>query len=87
MTDSTLHDNIADIEHTAADPATDEYMRLFELVDDEVQAGTKHLEALLLQPNRDTRVTALVSWASQTQKTLENLYALLVEMNNYWAKK
>ncbi len=87
MTDSTLHDNIASIEHTVADPATDEYMRLFDQVDNDVQAGSKYIGELLSQPNRDTKVLSLVVWADQTQKTLDNLYALLVEMNNYWAKK
>jgi hypothetical protein len=87
MSDTT--DNIADepIVPSVDDSATDEYMRKFELVEARIQACSRQMDVLRAQPNRDARVVALVNWTEHQQKAIEDIYDLLVEMNNYWAKK
>ncbi len=90
MSDTKLSDNIADDDQGTTmveDAATDEYMRKFEQVETRIQTSAKQLVSLHGHPTRDARLAALIGWAETQQKTVEDIYDLLVEMNNYWAKK
>jgi len=85
-----LSDNIAEDDPSTIaleDPATDEYMRKFEQVETRMQSGAKQLEILHSQLPVYMRMASLISWAGIQQKATEDMYELLVEMNNYWAKK
>ncbi len=92
MADNHPDDNIADTTNNpnvppVDDAAADEYMKKFDVVEARLQRCATGLRALSNQPDQDHRLFALMRLADDQQKLNEQLFDLLVEMNNFFAPK
>ncbi len=86
--DDNISDDVpAPISAPADDSITDEYMNKFELLEAQIQKGRLMIDTLPTQPNQDYRLFTVMRWAEQQQKMSEDMYALMVEMNNFFAPK
>ena len=68
-----------------ASEADDEYNKKFERVEYAVGAGAKLIAELRRQTCRDHRIPVIIKLVEHQQKTMEEIYDLLVEMNNTFA--
>ncbi len=68
-----------------ASETDDEYMRKFERVEAAIGAGAQLIADLRGKTNRDQKIPIMVSLLEHQQKTMEEIYDLLVEMNNVFA--
>lgn len=92
-----VKDNIDDVDHeienaefvprTPSADAADEYVKRFEFV----EAGNTRLKNIIasfaVQPDQDRRLFAVMHYIAELQKVNDNMYDLLVEMNNFFAPK
>lgn len=84
--DNILQDDLINTREKI-DQAADDYMKRFESVDTQC---TKLREIALLlkkQPDQDHRLLKALNFIEQQQKWNEDIYELLVEMNNFFAPK
>lgn len=84
------HDNIGDDAADHAEPKeeeVDDYMARFEKVDQLNNQLEKLAVDLKKAPHDQARVSALTAYVSVLQEQNSEMYSLLVEMNNFFAKK
>jgi hypothetical protein len=69
------------------DSVADEYMKVFDVVDGRIRSGDTLIRSLAAQPDQDHRLSVLMKWASNQQRLNEDMYDLMVRMNNFFAPK
>lgn len=85
--DDNIADETAPTSAAADDLVADEYMKKFDIIDDRIQVGSNYLRPIAIQPDQDHRIALLIKFAENQQKLNEDMYDLLVRMNNFFAPK
>lgn len=97
----SLADNIENVEVLPDEPenldnvtppakvedSIDDYLSRFDAISDLHEKLTPNLEKLLKVPHDEDRVSELVKFVVNQQKVNEEVYALLVDMNNLFVEK
>lgn len=99
---SEVFDNIADgepmvlpehaqisenVNLASTDDETAEYMKRFEAVEARNKTMRGIVTKLDSQPDQDSRLTVIFNYVNEQQKINEEMYDLLVSMNNFFSPK
>ncbi len=84
---STTPDNIASESQEDAKLSADAYMQQFANVEAQGATFRTMVEMIDVQPDQDARLFMLIKCIKQQQKLNDEMYDLLVEMNNFYAPK
>lgn len=76
----------ADTAIPTVDPA-DEYMQRFDDVRDQIDRLDKVAKSIDHQPDQDHRLAVVMDYIRGQQTLINDMYDLLVEMNNFFAPK
>jgi hypothetical protein len=81
----SAHDNIADAPAEALDQDTEEYMKRFDAIATKNQALRRKVASFGTM--LDDRLTVAIECIKAQQKLNDDIYDLLVDMNNFFAPK
>lgn len=81
LTTMELQDNIASVD------ATTEYMDLFNNIDETCKEMRKIVDSVAFQPNQDSRLSIVIRYIVTMQSQMEQMYNLMVEMNNQFVER
>jgi len=86
MSDNIKHEDSPNVEVTRVDEDVDSYMDRFSTIESIMEVLKKQSAALRHKPHDEARVRALIEISTQQTILNEQLFDLMVEMNNFFGK-